>query len=200
MSDSIDPEVEPRGDRLPDSPDRSESIEPSVTAQVLSVEAGPDGASAAKPSPTAVRWYYRHRLPVRAAHWINVLCLPILVMSGFQIFNAHPALYLGSRSDRDHPILSMGAVRTESGEIRGMTTVLGRSFDTTGWLGASKIYNGRIGPRGFPTWATIPSYQWLAMGRRWHLFFAWIFVVNGLFFGLYALISRHFDRDLFPKG
>jgi thiosulfate reductase cytochrome b subunit len=37
------------------------------------------------------------------------------------------------------------------------------------------------------------------MGRQWHLFFAWIFVVNGLLFGLYALLSRHLWRDLFPK-
>ena len=37
------------------------------------------------------------------------------------------------------------------------------------------------------------------MGRQWHLFFAWIFVLNGVLFGLYALASRHFWRDLFPK-
>ncbi|MGH7230543.1 MAG: cytochrome b/b6 domain-containing protein, partial [Nitrospiraceae bacterium] len=41
--------------------------------------------------------------------------------------------------------------------------------------------------------------KWLAMGRQWHLFFAWIFVLNGLFFTLYALANRHFWRDLFPK-
>jgi thiosulfate reductase cytochrome b subunit len=151
------------------------------------------------PAVSPVQWYYRHRLPVRAAHWINVLCLPILVMSGFQIFNAHPALYLGSRSDRNRPILSMTADFTPSGEIHGITTILGRSFDTTGWLGFSKLPDGRMRRRGFPSWATIPSQQWLAMGRRWHLFFAWVFVANGLLFVLYALISRHFDRDLFPK-
>lgn len=38
---------------------------------------------------------YRHRLPVRIGHWINVVCLFILIMSGLQIFNAHPALYWG---------------------------------------------------------------------------------------------------------
>ena len=37
--------------------------------------------------------YYRHRLPVRLMHWINVVALTILLMSGLQIFNAHPALY-----------------------------------------------------------------------------------------------------------
>jgi thiosulfate reductase cytochrome b subunit len=114
-------------------------------------------------------------------------------MSGFQIFNAHPALYWGDRSDRDRPLLSMRKVVTESGERKGVTTVLGHPFDTTGFLGYSSDMR-----RGFPTWATLPSAQWLAMGRRWHLFFAWIFVINGVLFGLYALFKGHFWRDLSP--
>jgi cytochrome b subunit of formate dehydrogenase len=28
-------------------------------------------------------------------HWINVTAIVILLMSGLQIFNAHPALYRG---------------------------------------------------------------------------------------------------------
>jgi len=143
--------------------------------------------------PPITRWYYRHLLPVRLGHWINVLCLPILIMSGFQIFNAHSALYWGDRSDRDRPILAMTSVRTESGERKGITMVAGHTFDTTGVLGLSGER-----ARGFPSWATLPSAQWLAMGRRWHLFFAWIFVINGLLFGLYALLRGHFWRDLFP--
>ena len=41
---------------------------------------------------------YRHRLPVRVMHWINVICLVVLLGSGLQIFNAHPALYWGADS------------------------------------------------------------------------------------------------------
>jgi thiosulfate reductase cytochrome b subunit len=119
-------------------------------------------------------------------------------MSGLQIFNAHPALYWGERSDRDRPILALDTTFSDAGEIRGITTVLGYSFDTTGWLGASNDSAGQIHRRGFPAWATIPSFQWLAMGRRWHFFFAWVFVFNGVLFGLYTLLSRHFDEDLFP--
>jgi len=40
---------------------------------------------------------YRHTLAVRITHWVNVLCLTLLLMSGLQIFNAHPALYIGKR-------------------------------------------------------------------------------------------------------
>ena len=58
-------------------------------------------------SMTSTERIYRHRLPVRIGHWLNVLCLFILIMSGLQIFNAHPTLYWGDRSDRDRPLLSI---------------------------------------------------------------------------------------------
>ena len=137
---------------------------------------------------------YRHALPVRLGHWLNVVCLFILIMSGLQIFNAHPALYWGDRSDRDRPLLSIRPVRAEDGNIHGITTILGYRFDTTGVLG----YSDGSG-RAFPSWATIPSARWLAMGRQWHLFFAWVFVLNGLIFTVYMLTSRHLTRDLTPS-
>ena len=146
-------------------------------------------------SAPVVERIYRHRLPVRISHWLNVPCLIILIMSGLQIFNAHPALYWGDRSDRDQPLFSIRPVKAESGEIRGITTILGYKFDTTGVLGYS---DGKR--RAFPAWATIPSAKVLAMGRQWHLFFAWLLVINGLFFTAYALISQHVTRDLAPTG
>ncbi|HJU06324.1 MAG TPA: cytochrome b/b6 domain-containing protein [Nitrospiraceae bacterium] len=149
------------------------------------------GADVSGTSPSHV---YRHAVMVRLAHWLNALCIPILIMSGFQIFNAHQALYWGERSDRDRPLFSIQAVRKENGDVKGVTTILGHAFDTTGVLGVS---DGSV--RGFPSWATIPSGKWLAMGRQWHLFFAWVFVLNGLLFGFYAVAGRHFWRNLFPK-
>ena len=53
---------------------------------------------------------YRHSGTVRITHWVNALVLLVLLMSGLQIFNAHPALYLGAKSDFDDPILAMGTV------------------------------------------------------------------------------------------
>ena len=38
---------------------------------------------------------YRHRLPVRIMHWINVLAVTVLFMSGLQIFNAFPVVHFG---------------------------------------------------------------------------------------------------------
>ena len=169
----------------------------------LEEPSGPDGltatqgdVSAARAASTSVaERVYRHRLPVRISHWLNVPCLLILIMSGLQIFNAHPALYWGDRSDRDQPLLSIRAMKAENGEMRGITTILGHKFDTTGVLGYSDGSR-----RAFPAWATVPSTKFLAMGRQWHLFFAWLLVINGLVFTAYALISRHTTRDLAPTG
>ncbi len=172
----------------------------SEIAPELSIVQLPPEIPVSTPAPSPqVRLTYRHTLVVRLSHWINVFCLPILIMSGFQIFNAHPALYLGERSDRDRPIFSMKAILTDDGEMKGITTFFGHSLETTGLFGASKDSSGLTYRRGFPAWATLPSGKWLAMGRRWHLFFAWVFVLNGLLFGLYSILSRHLLRDLFPR-
>ena len=37
----------------------------------------------------------RHRISTRLWHWINVVTLVIMLMSGLMIFNAHPNLYWG---------------------------------------------------------------------------------------------------------
>lgn len=177
--------------------EKPEEAAPAASVPSNRERSGPEILEAA-PSP-ASRWRFRHPLFVRLTHWINVFCLPILLMSGFQIFNAHPALYWGERSDRDRPILAMKAARMESGDLRGVTTLFGRSFDTTGLFGLSRNEDGALSRRGFPAWMTLPTHQWLAMGRRWHLFFAWIFVMNGVIFVLSSLAGRHFWNDLLPK-
>jgi len=106
------------------------------------------------------RWHRRHAGLVRITHWINAFCFTLLLMSGLQIFNAHPALYVGQTSDFSRPILSLHA---------------------------------------FPSWITLPSYQDLATGRRWHFFFAWLLVLNGLVYLGWGFARRHFGRHLLPR-
>ena len=38
------------------------------------------------------------------------------------------------------------------------------------------------------------------MGRRWHFFFAWVFVINGLCYLAYSIAGRHLSRDLAPTS
>jgi len=141
--------------------------------------------------------FRRHALLTRATHWLNAVILFVMLLSGLQIFNAHPALYWGRTSDFDHPLLSLSARGSDDAVTKGVTQVGPWSFDTTGVLGASRV-DGEMTARGFPDWATIPGPQWLAMGRLWHFAFAWLFVLNGAIFVVYAFWSRHAQRELIP--
>src|SRR5271168_2321044 len=82
--------------------------------------------------------FYRHTGTVRALHWVNALCLVVMLMSGLQIFNAHPALYWGQIFDFDHPFVSLFGEQDNSGRIvKGVTQIGHLQFNTTGLFGAS---------------------------------------------------------------
>lgn len=143
------------------------------------------------------RTVLRHRWPLRLMHWINLACMLVLVGSGLQIFNAHPALYWGETSTFDTPALALQSLRGADGKGRGVTRIGDARFDTTGVLGVStRAYDGRNVNRGFPEWATIPGPRSLALGRRWHFFFAWAWVLNGACYLAWSLASRHLRDDL----
>ena len=135
---------------------------------------------------------YRHTRVVRITHWINVICILLLLMSGLQIFNAHPRLYWGQKgSEFDHSFLSMLAYPTGEDTFRGETRIGDLRFNTTGLFGATLHQN-----RGMPWWATLPGERNLSTGRRWHFFMAWIFVINGLVYMVSNAVNGHFKRDL----
>lgn len=150
-----------------------------------------------QPTPGLHSTIYRHAALVRLTHWIGVACVALLFVSGLQIFNAHPRLYLGQASNFAHPVAEIGA-RQEDGHQAGFVDIGGLEFDTTGFLGVSGPLDQR--QRAFPAWLTLPSYQDLATGRRWHFFFAWLLVANGLIYLIYSVGSGHLWLDLVPSG
>lgn len=125
--------------------------------------------------------YRRHSLLVRVTHWINVVALTALLMSGLQIFNAHPALYWGQNSYAGKPAL--------------LEVPKEFPFKKPSYTGKPAIIELES---TFPSWATIPSNQWLAMGRRWHFFFAWVFVINVCAYLAHSFMTRHVQRNLKP--
>jgi thiosulfate reductase cytochrome b subunit len=139
---------------------------------------------------------YRHPVVVRLTHWIGVLCVGVLIASGLQIFNAHPGLYLGQRSTFARPIFSIVAEQTPTGALAGRVR-FGQaiSLPTTGVLGVSRD-DGQPAARAFPHWATLPGFIDLATGRRWHFFFAWIFVANLALMLGYGLVGGRYRRML----
>lgn len=141
------------------------------------------------------RTILRHRWPLRLMHWLNLAFMLAMVGSGLQILNAHPALYWGETSHFDTPLLAARAV-TVDGELRGMTRIGSASFDTTGVFGVTDNPQGTPSRAVAPSWAMIPGTRSLALGRRWHFFFAWAWVINGLCYIAWSLASRHLQRDL----
>jgi thiosulfate reductase cytochrome b subunit len=151
-------------------------------------------------APPARQTIYRHGLAVRLTHWVNVLVISLLLMSGLNIFNAHPRLYWGAAgADFDRPWLEMTAVRRPGAPPAGEVVIAGRAVTTTGVFGVSTGADGRPLVQGVADFLTFPGHRDLATARRWHFFLAWIFVANGALYLLAGLASGHFRRDLAPR-
>ncbi len=125
-------------------------------------------------------------------HWINALCLTVLLGSGLQIFMAHPALYWGQfGADADRPAFEIGAETSADGAQKGFVRLGSATFDTTGKLGLIRNADGEFTERALPRWATIPGWRSLTLGRRWHFFFAWLFFANLAAYYIFGLINGH---------
>ncbi len=135
---------------------------------------------------------YRYAVATRISHWLWVIAFAVLVSSGLQIFNAAPYLDASDKSDPSKRVL---AIDSPSMGV-GTTTIFGHTLTTTGWLGYTDDGAGGKTARAFPGWITIPSYQDLADGRRWHLFFAWIAIVTWVTWLLSSAIKGNL-REMF---
>ena len=138
----------------------------------------------------------RHSLITRMTHWINALAMAILLMSGLQILNAHPSLYWGEAGfARKSAWLDIGNDTREPSQ--GFLRIGRALFRTTGVLGMFGHGDDAVA-QAFPRWLTIPSWRDLATGRRWHFFFAWVFVLNGFLYLTPTILGGHLKRDLLP--
>jgi thiosulfate reductase cytochrome b subunit len=157
------------------------------------------GKAAPKGERTAGPLVYRQSGWTRLTHWIWATSLFFLLLSGLQIFNAHPTLYLGDQSGFgfDNEVLAIGGENTPDGPV-GYVRVLGTRFDTSGVFGVSGSAERPVG-RGFPAWATIPSGQDLATGRVVHFFFAWLLAATLLVWLVTGLVNGHINRNLAPR-
>lgn len=138
---------------------------------------------------------YRQFALTRITHWLWAISLFFLLLSGLQIFNARPQLYIGLESGfaYDNTVFEIGAETTTEGD-RGFTDILGYRFDTTGVLGLSGP-EGKMRAIAFPSWATITSYYDLGTARVVHFFFAWILGVTLLAWLVASVVNGHW-RDL----
>ena len=147
--------------------------------------------------PSRPKRVHRHALATRVTHWINGLCVTLLLMSGLQILLAHPALYWGQfGADADRPAFEIGSETGQDGGRRGYVHIGSAALDTTGALGVVSDGAGGASERAFPRWATIPGWRSLSLGRRWHFFFAWVFVANlAAYYGFGLIVIRRHGQN-----
>jgi thiosulfate reductase cytochrome b subunit len=151
-----------------------------------------DAEAAPTGEPSAGDLVKRHRLATRLWHWINVITLAVLMMSGLMIFNAHPRLYWGHYGANADPAwFEIGSTDNSGFVVAGPLRI-----ETTGVLGHWNDSEGKVQRRAFPHWVTIPSRYNLADARLWHLAFAWVLAISLLVYMVASLWNRHFQRDL----
>ena len=134
----------------------------------------------------------------RVTHWIWAVAMFFLLLSGLQIFNSRPNLYIGQQSgfQFDNSILDFGL--SGDGEARPQVRIFGQLFDDKGYQGPSGV-PPHSNYQAITSWATIPSYHDLGAGRVVHFFFAWILVSTLFVWLVSALVTGHFWRDIVLK-
>lgn len=144
---------------------------------------------------------YKQSRWTRLTHWSWALCLFFLMLSGLQIFNAHPKLYFGHQSgfEYENAVLDIGA-RQEGNEVIGYAKIFGAEFQTTGVLGVQGDSSLTRTVQAFPPALTVPSNRSLATGRVIHFFFAWVLVVTLFIWAAASVINGHLRRDLVITG
>lgn len=140
----------------------------------------------------------RHSLFVRATHAATAACVLILMASGLQILNAHPAFYIGEASRFDRPVLAAESVPGRDGSPRSRLVVGGAAIDASGVLGATPSADGRLAAGAVPSVLTLPGTPDLGAGRRWHFFFAWSLILIGALALSVSAASGRLRRDLLP--
>jgi thiosulfate reductase cytochrome b subunit len=156
-----------------------------------------ESGAAEKPAKAKGPLVYRQKLVTRITHWLWVICLFFLLLTGLNIFNARPQLYWGLESgfEYDNTFFQIGSEAVD-GKLRGYVQIFEWKIDTTG------IGLGVSGPeanpqrRGFPGWATIPSNYNLATARVVHFFFGWLFVAVIFVWLLFSFFNGHLKKDV----
>lgn len=154
------------------------------------------------PADAPPRRVLRHHWLVRLTHWGNALAIFFLLMTGMNIFGAHPQLYWGNAGSVDQverQWLKIGAAGPMTAPT-GRLEIGDRQFDTTGVLGVSQNAAGGWTVVAFPAWATFPSGRDLATARTWHFFAAWLLILNGLVWLGYGIFSGRLWREILPRA
>src|ERR1700690_4155316 len=112
-----------------DEPSDAIPISEPAADEPVAIEPAHETTPLPEPPPAPMRKpvrevIYRHTVAVRLTHWINLFCITLLLMSGLQIFNAHPRLYWGQYgANTDHAALEMTVGDPAKGQPLGIVRI-----------------------------------------------------------------------------
>ncbi len=157
---------------LPEMAEADAVAEPVIEAKAEATEEEPPSA----PVAASIRLEKKHPLAIRWMHWINFPVLATMIWSGLLIY------WGDSKIDGSFP-------------------------NQVYRVGVSKWTLFRFFPEWFWTWFPVSLRFWepgghgaaynITMGLGYHFFFMWFFMLNGLAYVLYTLISGEW-RYLVP--
>jgi thiosulfate reductase cytochrome b subunit len=126
----------------------------------------------------------RHKLWVKASHWIITLSFLALVVTGFVILMAHPRLYWGEVGNDLTPAL--------------FELPISRNYHHAGWEKSVSFFK----EAGSPVTAsrTYDIFNQNSWGRSLHFLAGWLLVLTGVIYLMIGIFTGHFRRHLWPAG
>ncbi len=121
-------------------------------------------------------------LGVRLTHWFNFLFLTLLARSGLAILAAHPKLYWNMDARPGSEWLSLNRRKLPSDQM---------------WCSSDEEAD-------WPGWLVLPTGDGLGLGRYWHFFDAFCWLIVGLLYLLVLFTSPQWQRlvptswEIFP--
>jgi thiosulfate reductase cytochrome b subunit len=125
-----------------------------------------------------------HRRWVRVCHWIVVLSILTLAVTGFLILMVHPRLYWGEVGNDLMPAL--------------LEFPISENHRPAEWVQTTRFTDGADAPvSANRTYLIFNQNGW---GRSLHFLAAWIFVVAWTVYAITGLITGHLWRELLPRA
>jgi thiosulfate reductase cytochrome b subunit len=134
-------------------------------------------ATQGRPGPGHARW-------VRVSHWVLVVSVLTLAVSGFVILMAHPRLYWGAAGNDLTPAL--------------IELPISRNYRHGGWETNTVFFSQPGSPiSAARTYDILNQNSW---GRSLHFLAAWFLVVTGAAYVLAGVLTGHIRRHLLPHS
>lgn len=143
----------------------------------------------------------RHPLLIRLCHWSLVTAIFMLLMSGLNILNTHPALYWGEDGHKGmRPVIGVEMTDISKDRAVSTLTVGPYRFDSTGIFGFPRETSFGRFPFLVSPHFMLPASIELGRGRAYHFFAAWLLVATGSLYMIFNIVSGRLRKTLLPSA